>query len=486
MPPPIPQRESRAGLITAVVILSILFVTATVLLISVNADKDRAIQDREANAKQLADVASPQELAALPALRSAADADPALKGMTPLGAQIALTARMATTIAGTRQADEAQAQAEQAKAMAAAVVAGGSTTQPAAVAAADTTLVNVIRSLAGRIEALQSDVDRLTGEVKTAQGETEEVRGERKAMLDEHQKQVDALKAASDKMMQEIKQYQSQRTTQVTQIEQSAQQEIKAAQKSFAQVQAEMSKLEETIKKQTQDIVNLQNKLGEKRVPTKVQIVRQPDGQVVRAAGNGRCFINLGLGDQVPQGMTFEVYDRTTGIPPLGDGMAAGDLPAGKGSIEVVTAEQGRSECRIVRQEPGQTISEGDLIMNLVYDKNTRYNFVVYGDFDLDNDTRVSPGDTEIIRRLVTQWGGRVQEAVNANTDFVVMGTEPEVPVLSDDERATPEGLNREARAKAELENYLQVLDRASDLNIPVLNQNRFLYFVGYYDQATR
>ena len=46
MPPPVPQRESRAGLITAVVILSILFVTVTVLYIYADGERRREIQTR--------------------------------------------------------------------------------------------------------------------------------------------------------------------------------------------------------------------------------------------------------------------------------------------------------------------------------------------------------------------------------------------------------------------------------------------------------
>ena len=33
----------------------------------------------------------------------------------------------------------------------------------------------------------------------------------------------------------------------------------------------------------------------------------------------------------------------------------------------------------------------------------------------------------EVIRRLITQWGGTVVNEVNVNTDFVIMGREPKV-----------------------------------------------------------
>ena len=44
----------------------------------------------------------------------------------------------------------------------------------------------------------------------------------------------------------------------------------------------------------------------------------------------------------------------------------------------------------------------------------------------------------------------------------------------------------RRAKAQAAKAAYDAVLKRASELSIPVLNQNRFLYYTGYYDQRRR
>jgi hypothetical protein len=76
----------------------------------------------------------------------------------------------------------------------------------------------------------------------------------------------------------------------------------------------------------------------------------------------------------------------------------------GKASIEVVRVGNTTSECRITRTSRGATLSEGDLIANLVYDKNTKYNFLVYGNFDLDRNGVATPQDAEVIKRLITQW----------------------------------------------------------------------------------
>jgi hypothetical protein len=42
------------------------------------------------------------------------------------------------------------------------------------------------------------------------------------------------------------------------------------------------------------------------------------------------------------------------------------------------------------------------------------------------------------------------------------------------------------AKAQAAIDKYQELRQTARDLHIPILNQNRFLYYVGYYDQAKR
>jgi hypothetical protein len=257
------------------------------------------------------------------------------------------------------------------------------------------------------------------------------------------------------------------------------------AQQQNEQLTAQLNQAQATIKQRDTQIEQLTQRLKGVRVNPNEASIQRPDGQIVRLPGNNLAVINLGLGDQIVQGMTFEIYDKYTGVPALGaDGTREGDMPSGKGSIEVVRIGPGFSECRIIRKEPGISMVQGDLVVNLVYDKTQKYNFVVYGDFDLDNDGRTAPGDAEVIRRLITQWGGNVVNDVNVNTDFVVMGVEPKVdskPAADDAVAIAAHG-----RQMQELDKYLDVRKQAMSLNVPILNQNRFLNFVGYTSQAAR
>ena len=208
-------------------------------------------------------------------------------------------------------------------------------------------------------------------------------------------------------------------------------------------------------------------RLKQYRLNAKENIVRQADGAITRVTGDGYCYINLGAGDHIPAGITFEVYDKTKGVPALGNGLAdetelaaarariaaskigakvqenAGyetELPKGKGSIEVVSVGPGHtSQCRIVSTDKNRPLTEGDIIANLVYDPNTKLNFFVYGNFDLANNGVGSAQDTLVIKRLIEQWGGTVVNEIGVSTDFVVMGVETKPLNLSEEEKNNPE-----------------------------------------------
>jgi beta-lactamase regulating signal transducer with metallopeptidase domain len=260
------------------------------------------------------------------------------------------------------------------------------------------------------------------------------------------------------------------------------------------------------------------------KVAAKKDVIRVADGQIETVRGN-ECSINLGQADQISVGMTFEVYDRHKGIPPVGDGTsnpepprgpgrsaatqagAAGsaprtadtyehELPKGKGSIEIINVGADHtSTCRFIHVEPGETMSQGDIIANLVYDRNIKRNFVVYGDFDLSNNSNFRAVDAAVIRRLIQQWGGHVQpivdpahpaDSVTREINFVIVGKEPVIPNVSAAMLNDPGIAMIAEQAKVRQAAYQAVLAKAADFGVPVMNQSRFLYYTGYFDQARR
>jgi hypothetical protein len=249
-----------------------------------------------------------------------------------------------------------------------------------------------------------------------------------------------------------------------------------------------------------------------------------------RDPGRRTCYINIGQARGVPVGTTFMVYDKVGGIPSLsadieglddesarrqkdatsklstaaagGGGIvtaaAANDryetgMPAGfKASIEVTRVMPGNTaQCKIIKVERGQQLQVGDIIGNVVFNPDVKFKFAVYGEFDLDYNGVPTTTDTSTVKRLITQWGGQISQPTTAaeigpDIDFVVVGIRPEVPVLTADDANNAIEQQRVEAAKVAQQKYNDILDRARDFSIPVLNQTRFLYYTGYFDQRTR
>src|ERR1019366_5200549 len=104
------------------------------------------------------------------------------------------------------------------------------------------------------------------------------------------------------------------------------------------------------------------------------------------------------------------------------------NLPEGKASIEVVKVGENSSEARVVHAISGQLISEGDICTNISYDRAVKPAFMVYGNFDMDFNGVWTAGEGDVVKSLVKRFGGVVVDKISIETDFLVLGKEPEVP----------------------------------------------------------
>ncbi len=218
-------------------------------------------------------------------------------------------------------------------------------------------------------------------------------------------------------------------------------------------------------------------------------LTTQADGNVLRSPSDNRLTIDLGRRQGVTTGMTFAVYDSATGVPKLeGDMEDPGSiaLPRGKASIEIATIGETSSEARVIRTAPGQTIREGDLIANLAYDRDTPRRFYVYGEFDFNNDGQFSDREGIQIQGLIREFGGRVVNGVNVDTDIVVLGREPIIPQYTDEELQNTIIRNQLLDAQRRLQEYNRIRQSAERLNKTIVNQNYLLALTGYYEQARR
>lgn len=346
-------------------------------------------------------------------------------------------------------------------------------------------MADAVKAMTSGVAQLAQDKKNSDDQVASLQKKLQDQVASEKTTLDDKDKQIAEANAKAEAAQKQLSDFQKQVVEATTAVSQTGGAKLTELQTANATLTNDLQAANKKVTADEKQITDFKTKLKNARINPAEAVVRQADGTIIRIVDNNTCFISIGSRQSVIKGLTFEVYDKSTGIPKLGDGMSDTDMPKGKASIEVVAVQTDTSECRIVKTAQGQQVVIGDLIENLVFDPNTRYNFVVYGDFDLSNSGSTGQSqDAEIIKRLITQWGGRLEDHVDVNTDFVIMGMQPEVPNITD--ATNPNDVLRKQRAEAKLKEYNNVLADAEKLSIPVMNQNRFLYFIGYYDQARR
>ena len=489
-PPPLNPQGSRAGLITAVVILSILFVTAAIFAFYFNAESTKSEQSVKDLQTKMTRFAS-DEAQSDPAIQALADSqsDPANAGKSAIQIAVEQKNSMARLIAGKAGAGQnTEADARNAiktlasdKTLAATGVTIGATD---GLLPAMNQLADGLKKLTAENQNKDKQLASLNEKVKTETGLRQKMQ---KELQDKYAEKSGELETA----LAQLTEFRNQGTESVNKVQGEANRGLAAAQAQSSKLQQELAEKDGEIGKLKDDNKKWQAKV--ERVPrTSEGLIRNPDGKVIRVPGNDNVYINIGQGAGVAPGMTFEVYDRFGGVPGIGEDPDAGSsaeidektLPKGKASIEVVRVIGPQSECRIVRQTQGQTLIEGDVVANVVFDRNVKLNFVVFGDFDLDRDQVPTPGDNELIKDRVRAWGGKLMDQVNVDTDVVVLGYEPEVPPADDAD--TPTDIAKREAAQKALDAYDAVRNRAIELNIPILNQNRFLYYTGYYEQSQR
>jgi hypothetical protein len=487
--PAVGPQGSRTGPLIAAVIFLIGFVTSLIFAfvfgVALNKETERYKQLDDRSKLYYGQTTG----ARFDELKKDINNDPALDDKTMLGAAIKDSSDLAQFVAGSQS----------------------STTRP-------TEAIGVVRNklndISGKLPSLSLPADVSVLDALDAIGEyaaaQQQLADQRKAVADDAAKksesaianaQITTDKAKQDsadaaaavqKALDDNQKVHTDYQARLSQYAQTMDQERRSFNDELKKREISEGDLNKKISLKDQELEAARAKLQGKRISPEENIVRQADGQILSLSPDDNiCYINLGAGDHILPGMTFAVYSRHEGIPPLGDGLSQENMPAGLGTIEVQQVDADTSQCRILPTSTGlNRISVGDLIANLVYDRNVKYNFRVYGNFNLSQSPHPTEAqgqrDREKIEALVRMWGGRLQSKVDIDTDFVVMGTEPEVQSFTADELTDPYNVRLKADQEAELKRYNDIITTARELHIPIMNQNRFLYFCGYYDQAQR
>lgn len=485
------NQGSRAGLITSVVILSIVTIVAIILAFWYGAEKRRLEQDlgdvRGRYRTTVSDAAlTGPDARELEAVRSTPESG-FDRNATLWDVAMGQRSQLVKLVTGKEASAENSAGN--------AILAGQRALASAAEATknANTALPSTNDNMAGAVTVLadkarvqaQAIADR-DAKLQEAERRALDAIRQKETDLAARDKQIEAIRAEADKAIGSTGEYRQQQQQTISQIETGHREQRDALAKEVDRTKAELATRDQEVKRLEERLANTQARFERIRVGVTDPVVRHEDGVISGfGAGPEIVYISLGQGKQILPGLTFEVYDRARGIPKIEDPLED-EQPAGKATIEVVRVLETASECRVVRREPGQQIMQGDPILNIVFDPNIQYNFLVYGRFDLDRNGIATEQDAQVVRRLVTQWGGRTSEKIGVDTDFLVIGSEPVIPNYTEEELADPVNIKRQEDAKVELQQYQDVIQEARELHVPILNQNRFLHFVGQAEAVQR
>ena len=206
-------------------------------------------------------------------------------------------------------------------------------------------------------------------------------------------------------------------------------------------------------------------------------ILTKADGRVLRAIpGSDVVYINLGEKDRIKPGLTFEVFSPTVGG-------RRGDF-RGKASVEVADVMDTTAECLVTRTVRGRPIVEGDIVVNIAYERNRLPKFVVRGEFDLDYDGQTDWNGVENVTAIVQAWGGQVVDQIDETTDFLVVGRGPQVPEFPAQQPVSDVIRDLADSRLGDLVEYQRDLEQARTLYVPVITQSQFLFLTGYSGQG--
>jgi NAD-dependent DNA ligase len=316
-----------------------------------------------------------------------------------------------------------------------------------------------------QVQELKNQLDTRLTEIGDSRTTFSEERDKWEARLTELEEEKQAIQAKLSTSQEDYEKRMEQHTENLEKVRSDLQEEIEEKNNQIEQLVLKLQDRDEEIT----ELRNTVEKLKTQLTPGGTDVVNLPDGQIIKAApGSEYCYINLGVESNVRQGMTFVVYDNEAAFK-----------EDGKGKIRVIKVNEYVSECKIVEQSSDNPIMQGDAVANIAFNTGRVYTFVVAGQFDLYNTGQASELGRQAVIDAIQQFGGRINEEINVQTDYVVMGVPPTKPTEpAPDAEATVQRAYQEQMKQYEA--YSQALDKAQAMKIPVLNGKRFIELTGY------
>lgn len=345
-------------------------------------------------------------------------------------------------------------------------------------------------ALTGGAGSLSSTINRLEGEVQSIAAErdkTQERLDRNQANLDAELKNLEAIeanaKASADEAISRVEEYNREvedLRAQVSGFENQTRQKVSLDREEYT---ANLRDRDNRIGDLDQQILVLRDQVRRLRGESVTNRVTPLDEFALVDAdvaavqpGDNLVIITLGRADKLVIGMLFSVYSDAAAIRPT----PSGEYLPGKAIIEVIGMDESSARCRVIRASRGNPVVVGDVIANPVYDPDKTYNFVVFGNFDVNRDGAATPFERDALVAVIERWGGEVIDDISGDLDFLVLGKRPNDP-LQPAPNAPRVVYDEYLRLKNRVERYGRLFDEASASSIPVLNENRLRTLIGEF-----
>ncbi|MFA5863639.1 MAG: hypothetical protein WC975_03035 [Phycisphaerae bacterium] len=290
-------------------------------------------------------------------------------------------------------------------------------------------------------------------------------------IFDNKTKQFMAQMDAQQKSFDDLKnEYTEQLATIKTQVSKELQDKLTQMGKTFNE---HVDELRDMVRRNLQVLIKATTESGG---PTEVrsaammtveQLTQKIDGEILDIAGPV-IYINLGRQQQINPGIRFCVVSESQ----------KGQIrPKLKAVLEVIKVGEMTAEARVVEYQQANPVIKGDLLINLVYDRDMSLNFSVFGDFDLYHVGTIDPTAFLKISGIITTAGGKVAKQLSPTVNFVIMGQPPAEGTAPAATTAPSETTSKPAQG---LRTYNDLKDQTQAMGIPVMPPDLFLKYTGF------
>lgn len=250
---------------------------------------------------------------------------------------------------------------------------------------------------------------------------------------------------------------------------------LKTVEATLLKTQAELKQSVGIMKRAQQEVMDIMPP------PDHEVLAHRADGKIILIDDQAQVVhLNIGTDQHVYRGLTFTVYDRSGSVPKDGKG---------KAEIEVFDVADTYCAARITESDAKKPVLLDDIVANLIWHRDKTNVFVIVGDFDLDNDGNIDENATGRIKSLIEKWGGKVEDNISVDTDFLVLGDQPQVPQQQptfEQLELDPGAMQRYEALVQQLSHYNELQSKAEAFWIPIFRYERFLYFIGYKGQISK